>query len=97
MDSGVQVPPAKATSRAVLMHNRRRCSLSTGNGMCGLRTYRPAIAAALPHVQLLDGRNLATQRGAAATPGGAKGASALQHLAAMQLQAFSQVAFAHIT
>jgi hypothetical protein len=54
------------------------------------------VAAALQHVQTLDGRELAADRTAAdrtaaATPIGSEGASALQHLAAMQLQAFSQV------
>ena len=67
------------------------CAILTGNGLCGLRTYRQAVAAALPHVQHLDGQGLAAERGAGGMLGGVKGATALQHLAAMQLQAFSQV------
>ncbi len=58
-----------------------------------MRTYRQAVAAALPQVQHLDGRGLAAERGPDGVLGGTKGATALQHLAAMQLQAFSQVAF----
>jgi len=68
------------------------CAILTGNGLCGLRTYRQAVAAALPHVQHLDSRGLAAERSAGGMPGGVKGATALQHLASVQLQAFSQVA-----
>ena len=64
---------------------------AAGNPLCQLRTYRVAVATALLQVRELDGRQLSAERAATATPGGSKGAFALQHLAAMQLQAFQQV------
>ena len=66
------------------------CGVLADNQLCTLHTYRHAVAAALPQLQTLDGQELAAERTATATPGGSKGATALQHLAAMQLQAFSQ-------
>lgn len=86
-----------APTVALSCSTERGCQVSdrgdghAGNPLCQLRTYRHAVAAALPQVIALDGRQLSAERSAAVTPGGSKGAVALQHLAAMQLQAFQQV------
>ena len=82
--SRARVAPANA-ARPICANLRQ--GVGAGNPLCQLRTYRHAVAAALPQVAALDERPLSAERSKVATPGGSRGAAALQRLAAMQLAA----------
>ena len=58
---------------------------SPGNSICAIPSYRVAAAAALPQVQFLDGQPLEADRCSQPTM---QAATAAQHMAALQLQAF---------
>ncbi len=58
---------------------------SPGNSVCAIPSYRAAVAAALPALELLDGQPLEAER---LQQPGMQSAAAAQHMASLQLQAF---------
>lgn len=67
------------------LHELALAGGSPGNSICAMPSYRAAVAAALPELELLDGLSLQAerQRQPAMQP-----AAAAQHMASIQLQAF---------